>query len=47
MYYSNCAGIEALKERVERSSLPSQQVAISRMGVRNVHSIVKVLLAIV
>ena len=29
-------GIEALKERVDRSSLPSQQVATSRLGVRNV-----------
>ena len=30
-------GIEALKQRVERNSLPSEQVAMSRMGVRNVH----------
>lgn len=29
-------GIEALKERVDRSSLPSQKVATSRMGVKNV-----------
>ena len=29
-------GIEALKARVDRSSLPSQKVSTSRMGVRNV-----------
>ena len=29
-------GIEALKARVDRSSLPSQKVATSRMGMRNV-----------
>ena len=29
-------GIEGLKTRVDRSSLPSQKVATSRMGVRNV-----------
>lgn len=29
-------GIDALKERVDRSSLPSQQVATSRLGVKNV-----------
>jgi hypothetical protein len=29
-------GIEALKERVDRSCLPSQKVATSRFGVRNV-----------
>lgn len=29
-------GIEALKARVDRTSLPSQKVATSRTGVRNV-----------
>ena len=38
-YYDHAAGIEALKERVEKTSLPSQQVATSRMGARNVYSI--------
>lgn len=41
MHYCNhAAGIEALKERVEKTSLPSQQVATSRMGARNVYSII-------
>ncbi len=29
-------GIEALKARVDRSSLPSQKVSTSRVGMRNV-----------
>ena len=43
MYCCNrAAGIEALKERVERTSLPSQQVATSRMGARNVYILNKI-----
>ena len=41
-WYSSLAGtvfgIEGLKQRVDRSCLPSQQVDTSRFGVKNVHN---------
>jgi hypothetical protein len=38
---SYSVGMEALKKRVERSSLPSKQVGTSRMGIKNMFSTAK------